>query len=218
MKRSELRQYAIPGVRQRVHALETQIGIYYREFPEIFIGKTLPVLLKAETKDMNTWPDVRVVATNNGNGNGHGPSARVSAAKRAWTPERRKRQGRLIRKSLRKMHAARAAKVAGKKRPRIAKAAPLKTAKPAAGGTGIKAATKDEQQRLRTWIRKVMPADVPRKAGDLYLDLKREGFAFRGPSTNAQQVAVRMAAHQMKTDGLLKIAGYGRHTTYQLNA
>jgi hypothetical protein len=111
MTNEELRELAAPGVSQRIHAIEQQLATYHQGWPELFASPTPPQLLK--------------IPLNGSNGNGHQPAAaapttetaapaRRRRAKRApvvdgrttsWTPERRAKHSRAIRRAKRAANA-----------------------------------------------------------------------------------------------------------------
>lgn len=91
--------------------MEREVREMFRMFPEEFASDTPPVLLAPESKSGgNDWPAFTATTNGNGNGNGHrhteASRAKISAsAKASWTPERRAKQGRLIKKTMRRMAA-----------------------------------------------------------------------------------------------------------------
>lgn len=80
MSRSELRDLAELGARRKVLDIERQLDELQREFPNIFIEKDRPALLRAELRPTKTLTE-----------RGKSISAR-------WTPERRARQAQLMKK------------------------------------------------------------------------------------------------------------------------
>ena len=81
MTKEELHRFAADGVRNKIAAMEVELSTYHREWPELFLSATAPVLLKAELK-------------HGSNGNGSGPWVPVTIIKTtrhaaSWTPERR---------------------------------------------------------------------------------------------------------------------------------
>jgi hypothetical protein len=108
MTKEELHTFAAAGVAQRVGAIEQELAEYHKEWPDLFLSPTAPQLLRTTV-----------------NGNGHVRRASdietmiakvdgMIAAKRGgvWTPERRAKQARLMKKRSKAMHAARRAKAA----------------------------------------------------------------------------------------------------------
>lgn len=112
--KKELKMLAEEGARQRLIALERELGLLYREFPNIFIRGERPMLVNAEQR------------SGNGNGNGYvrlspGEYAEATTAHRAvigaairasWTPARRAKQSKLMkeRKRQERLHAGKASK------------------------------------------------------------------------------------------------------------
>jgi len=98
--RDELRAFAVAGMRQTIRKIELQLARIFNEFPEVFISKTAPVLLKAEPReDGKDWGGARAGAGR--------PTAtpRASAAlKKAWTPKRRREQSARMRKLQKRGH------------------------------------------------------------------------------------------------------------------
>jgi hypothetical protein len=121
MTTEELHELAAAGVSQRIHAIEQQLAKYHKGWPELFLSATAPQLLKAH-------------ANGNGNGNGHGPdwiapaavpmnetaappvprrrrskparkAAAVDGRTTSWTPERRAKHARAMRKAKRAANA-----------------------------------------------------------------------------------------------------------------
>jgi hypothetical protein len=94
--RTELRALAVAGMRDEVSRIEQRLARIHREFPEIFIGKTVPVLLKVEPRaNGSAWP---LDAS---------PMSKVDAPsmtklQAAWTPARRKAQSERMRERYRK--------------------------------------------------------------------------------------------------------------------
>lgn len=133
MKREELRAYAIPGVRLQLRAIEQRLAAYHEEFPEVFISKTPPVLVKADAKEANDWPALRITPATHGNGNGNGhqrSTVNASAgAKRGWTTARRAKQKRTLRRKRLATRAATRAKAAAPVKTKTAR-----TVKRSAGG------------------------------------------------------------------------------------
>jgi hypothetical protein len=93
MTNEQLHELAAPGVTQRIHAIEAELASYHKEWPELFLTAP-PRLLKAGTPSSN--------------GNGHRPAAPPIVAPAAgdgrtssWTPERRAKHARAIRRALR---------------------------------------------------------------------------------------------------------------------
>jgi hypothetical protein len=115
MTNEELHVLAAAGLRERIATMQAELTVYHEEFPELFVSATPPQLLKAHA-----------------NGNGHGPDwiapaaipmnepaapARRRSAKSAkkaapvdgrttsWTPERRAKHSRAIRRAKRAANA-----------------------------------------------------------------------------------------------------------------
>ena len=77
----ELAAFAVLGIRDRVLAIERELTRIQRSFPDMLISNEPIVLLAPERRtDGKTWP---LVAPD---------EKRSQAAKRAWTPARRKKQ------------------------------------------------------------------------------------------------------------------------------
>jgi hypothetical protein len=108
MNKAELHAFAAAGVAQKVAAIEQELGIYHREWPELFLSPTAPQLLKAPLRTYGTgnghWP---IVATKPH----EAPAADAltidtllaerherhrNAVKASWTPARRAKQARLM--------------------------------------------------------------------------------------------------------------------------
>jgi hypothetical protein len=94
MNKAELRELAEWGVRRKLESIERQLAVLYDEFPNVFIGDAAPVFVRAETRESgNGWkPEMQDTLKRTPAG------AAISAT---WTPERRARASRLMKKRLR---------------------------------------------------------------------------------------------------------------------
>jgi hypothetical protein len=93
MTNEQLHELAAAGVTQRIHAIEAELATYHKGWPELFLIEP-PRLLKAGTPSPN--------------GNGHRPAAPPIVLPAAgdrrtssWTPERRAKHSRAIRRAKR---------------------------------------------------------------------------------------------------------------------
>lgn len=93
MNKEELRELAALGAKRKLESVERQLASLYAEFPDIFISDGPPMLVKAEAReDGNRW-------------NGKMQSTleyqrRSEGAKRSWTPARRAKSAKRMKKLL----------------------------------------------------------------------------------------------------------------------
>jgi len=94
--RDELQQFAIAGVRDRVRDIEKELHRMQREFPSIFITDAPLVLLAPEKRtDGKSWPLVKADHT-----------ARNQKIAATWTPARRRKAAKMMKKTRAKMERA----------------------------------------------------------------------------------------------------------------
>ena len=113
IKKMEMQEYARLGVRMHLEEIERQLAGLHRQFPDLFLGDTAPIFLRPEPKPngTSTWPTVQVsapevVGTNGGHGTN--PSKASVSQKASWTPARRAKQAKMMKKRSLAMHAAKA--------------------------------------------------------------------------------------------------------------
>jgi pyruvate/2-oxoglutarate dehydrogenase complex dihydrolipoamide acyltransferase (E2) component len=128
MTKEELHALAAPGVAQKVAAMELELATYQKEWPELFISPTAPQLLKLPRRNGHNghWPIVVTKVTKKATHAATAPeptpptttiNAELKRRKMraAWTPERRAKMARLMKKRQKALHAGKAAKKAAKK-------------------------------------------------------------------------------------------------------
>jgi len=106
MTREELHTFAAAGIALKLVAIERELAAFHKEWPELFLSPTAPQLLKAPTKNGSNghWPPIAPTPD------------RAAAISATWTPARRAKQARLMKKVRSKqMHIARRAKRAAAK-------------------------------------------------------------------------------------------------------
>jgi len=92
-----LQQLAEAGIRQRVADIERELAAYHKVWPDVFISPTAPQLLKAPPKPEASnghWPAVTFTLKP------PTPTPPTTKSKHAaaWTPARRAKQARLMKK------------------------------------------------------------------------------------------------------------------------
>jgi hypothetical protein len=80
MNKHQIRVLAEAGVRPRIEAIERELALYHKEWPEIFLTPTAPQLLKAKRRNGHE------------NGNGHWPPVLAPEETPAPTTHRKARR------------------------------------------------------------------------------------------------------------------------------
>jgi hypothetical protein len=109
MTREELHTFAAAGVAQKIATIERELAVYHKEWPELFLSATVPQLLKPVLKNGHSSNGTHAAID-------APPSSKQSKQIASWTPARRAKQARIMRRRQKAMQAAKAAKraVAGK--------------------------------------------------------------------------------------------------------
>jgi hypothetical protein len=121
MNKAELHAFAAAGVAQKVAAIEQELAIYHREWPEMFLSPTAPQLLKAPLRNGNGtghWPIVATKPAPETAGDDAVTIERLLAERKvhaqrlkaSWTPARRAKMARLMKQRSKAIHKAKAAK------------------------------------------------------------------------------------------------------------
>jgi hypothetical protein len=93
MTKDELRALAARGVKDRLAEIERELARMHAEFPEAFASATAPIVLAAEARPSgNGWKAEHVETVRDAVAEGH---------KRAWTPARRAKYSRMMKKRIR---------------------------------------------------------------------------------------------------------------------
>lgn len=104
MKKDALQLLAAYGVRHKLFLMERELRELFRDFPEAFASETPPVLLRPERKpNGNDWPAL-ASATSDETLTAPSSERRGSGE---WTPERRAKQARHMKRMRSKLVAAR---------------------------------------------------------------------------------------------------------------
>jgi len=94
MTKDELRALAALGVREKIATIERELERLFAEFPDVFAGDAVPILLRAEMRAKgNGWKPEHVATVSEAVARGH---------KRAWTPERRAKYSRTMKARIKK--------------------------------------------------------------------------------------------------------------------
>lgn len=111
IKKAELLELAAVGMHRRLMADEARLAEIWKEFPQLFLGETPPTFVRPEPRESSNghWPPI--VATRADEADKPAVASRGSvAAKASWTPERRAKQARSMKRMLARKRQAKGVK------------------------------------------------------------------------------------------------------------
>lgn len=85
MKKNELLELASLGIRTKVRSIERQLGTYWAQFPDIFLGDAPPQLLRPEPRETGNghWPALTITRDDEDEGKAPAKKTRGKGRKKA---------------------------------------------------------------------------------------------------------------------------------------
>lgn len=103
MKKDELLELAVWGMRRKLRDMEVQLADWWKEFPGLFLGDGPPTFLRPEPRGASSnghWPPL--VATKLDQDATATREERSKRQRASWTPERRAKQALAMKRMIRK--------------------------------------------------------------------------------------------------------------------